>query len=116
MPGSPSTIEQIQQALGPAWQALLTQQYVIGAQQLAAAAVFVLFALALRRAGRWAWARREGSEDSYGEYAIVAGGSWVLGGIVALFGLGFALDGLGHLVNPAGYAVQGIVDGLGRAR
>ena len=104
MAESPS-LQQIQQVLGPAWTALLHQQYLIGGQQLAMGLVLLVLAFILVRASH-------AIED--GEEAIVWKGLLWAGAVVCLLpACGFVLDGFGHFLNPDGYAVQGVIDGLG---
>jgi hypothetical protein len=113
----PAIVEQVQRALGPAWQALLAQQGVIAAQQLIFAVVlFVLAGVCARLAEvpRREWMSEEGDSDE--DAPLWAIGLYVCALLAFLPALALVLDGFGHLLNPSGYAVRGIIDGLGGRR
>lgn len=110
---SPDTVQQVQQALGPAWQALLTQQGVIAAQQLIFAVVLFVLAAACARIAEGPRREWMGDDDRDGDAAIWTVVLYACAVVAFLPAVALALDGFGHLVNPSGYAVQGIIDGLG---
>jgi len=115
MSPSPPYVQEIQQALGTGWEALLAQQYVIAGQQIIAGVVFAVLAFAafrIAQSPQREWAEAKDTDDITGPVLACLGfyaGALLLG----LPALGLLLDGFGHLLNPAGYAVQGIIDGLG---
>lgn len=115
MSPSPPYVEQIREALGAGWQALLVQQTVIGVQQIVFALVLLVLAAAavkLAQAPLKAWTGG-GNEDDLFLPVISVVVLFVLALCAFLLGLGLVMDAIGHLVNPTGYAVQGIIDALG---
>lgn len=115
MPPSPPYVEQIREALGAGWQALLVQQSVIAVQQIVFAIVLLVLAAAavkVAQAPLKAWAEGGDADDLFLPVISVVV-LFALALIAFLVGLGLVMDAIGHVVNPTGYAVQGIIDALG---
>ena len=109
-------IDTLNHAAGAGWTVIVRQQYIVGWQETIIAAIFVLLGivsvpLAFKGFRRCIEAYKD--DNSYG----ATYGWWLLMGIPAsmlvlnglLVGLFLGSDALGHLLNPAAYAIYSVI-------
>lgn len=101
-------IAALKEALGPAWDAYVRQQYIIGGEQIAVGVMLAVAVGASLPFCRYMIGRFKEDESCEGSLAIGVSG-FILEVIALVPAVSLLSDGIGHLVNPAGYIIQGIV-------
>jgi hypothetical protein len=117
---TPAQIQQVLDSLGKVggagWALVVRQQYVIAIQELVACLVLALFAAAALRIALRVRARMRAEHIDMDLYdnpglTFAVGVGWVVA-IGCCIAIPFMVsDAIGHLINPGGYAIYGLVPG-----